>query len=70
MTLDYVRVDLSRVFEKGQVYVALSRATSLEGLWLEGHTKQAANKTGADPNVLDFFRSTEWHNGGPPALSS
>jgi ATP-dependent DNA helicase PIF1 len=32
MTLSKVIVDLSRNFEEGQVYVALSRAKSLDGL--------------------------------------
>ena len=31
-TLERVKVDLGRVFEKGQAYVALSRATTIQGL--------------------------------------
>jgi len=36
MTLDYAQVDLSRTFEKGQGYVALSRLKDLKGLKLMG----------------------------------
>merc|ERR1740139_2075127 len=32
MSIDYLEVDLRHIFEKGQAYVALSRARTLEGL--------------------------------------
>lgn len=36
LALDRVKVDLGRVFARGQSYVALSRVTSLEGLQVLG----------------------------------
>ncbi|UPL03090.1 hypothetical protein LCI18_014024 [Fusarium solani-melongenae] len=39
MTLNRVIVNLSRAFAEGQVYVALSRATSLEGLKIDGDSE-------------------------------
>lgn len=52
MTLNRVVVDLSRSFEEGQMYVALSRATSLEGLKVEGLGKQQ----GCNERVRQFLR--------------
>lgn len=48
MTLDRVIVDLSNSFEEGQVYVALSRATSLQGLKIEGSSDGLRAKGGND----------------------
>lgn len=50
-TLDRVRVDLGKVFEKGQAYVALSRATSLEGLQVTGFTAEKVSRTVHSPLV-------------------
>jgi len=51
-TLERVKVDLGKVFEKGQAYVALSRATSLEGLQVINFN---ANKVMAHRKVLQFY---------------
>lgn len=41
MTLDEAEIDLSRTFVRGQGYVALSRLTSLSGLYLKGFNNEA-----------------------------
>ena len=52
-TLQYCRIDLRRVFEKGQAYVALSRATSLDGLQVIGFHP---SKVMAHPKVIAWNR--------------
>lgn len=51
-TLQRVKVDLGKVFEKGQAYVALSRATSQTGLQI---TRFDARKVMVHPKVADFY---------------
>lgn len=53
-TLERVRVDLGRVFEKGQAYVALSRATSMAGLQV---LKFDPRKIMAHDKVRSFYSS-------------
>ncbi|KAK8019359.1 hypothetical protein PG990_004497 [Apiospora arundinis] len=56
LTLDRVIVNLSRAFEVGQVYVALSRATGLEGLKIEGDIEGLEAGIGGNPKVQRFLR--------------
>jgi ATP-dependent DNA helicase PIF1 len=51
-TLERVKIDLKRVFEKGQAYVALSRATSQAGLEVHNFDK---SKVMAHPRVTSFY---------------
>lgn len=52
MTVDKVVINLDRTFSPGQAYVALSRVTSKEGLFIETNDPQLLNKKiYADPEV-------------------
>lgn len=51
-TLERVKVDLGGVFEKGQAYVALSRATTQQGLQVLRFQK---DKVMAHPRVVEFY---------------
>jgi ATP-dependent DNA helicase PIF1 len=53
-TLERVIVDLGRVFEKGQAYVALSRATSFAGLQV---LRFHPSKVMAHPRVIEYYKS-------------
>ena len=53
-TLERVKVDLGRIFEKGQAYVALSRATCQEGLQI---TRFDPKKVMAHNKVRGFYDS-------------
>jgi ATP-dependent exoDNAse (exonuclease V) alpha subunit len=52
LTFDYVIADLSAAFATGQVYVALSRCTSLDGLVLKTEIPYAIK---TDMQVLNFY---------------
>lgn len=53
-TLKKVKIDLSRVFERGQAYVGLSRAVSREGLQVLNFSK---HRVRAHPAVEQFYLS-------------
>ncbi|KAH8832699.1 hypothetical protein DL96DRAFT_1704753 [Flagelloscypha sp. PMI_526] len=66
-TLDRVKVDLGKIFEKGtgQAYVALSRATNLDGLQVMNFR---AEKVTAHKTVIEWTKTLEVIK--PPSLPS
>lgn len=56
MQLQHVDVSTAGVFEYGQLYVALSRATDLAGVYLQRFEPEKAR---AHPRVLAFYAATE-----------
>lgn len=56
LTLDRVIVNLSKAFEDGQVYVALSRATGLSGLKIEGDGAFLRSKLMVNSEVAAFLK--------------
>lgn len=56
LTLDRVIVNLSKAFEDGQVYVALSRATGLGGLKIEGDEESLRSKLMVSTEVSAFLK--------------
>lgn len=57
MTLNRVIIDLSKAFVAGQVYVALSRATGLEGLRIDGNREALTAMFEGDRSVQDFLQN-------------
>lgn len=55
-TIQRVKVNLNKVFEKGQSYVALSRAASMEGLQVLGFD---AKKVMAHPQVVEWSKTLD-----------
>lgn len=62
-TFPRVVVDLSRIFEYGQMYVALSRATTMEGLEIINLPQNPRSMLLAHPNVLSWYDT--WKNTVP-----
>lgn len=56
MTLDKLVVDCSRIFERGQAYVAMSRVRTLDGLYLKSFSKE---KVMVDSHVAEFYENLE-----------
>lgn len=59
MTLENVEVSSAHIFESGQLYVGLSRATKLEGLTVTGFKRE---QLPMDADVLEFYKNAPWED--------
>lgn len=59
MSLDKLVVDCTRIFEKGQAYVALSRIKTLNGLYLRNFNPA---KVMTDEKVVEFYKTLNIFN--------
>jgi ATP-dependent DNA helicase PIF1 len=66
MTLNSVEVSFDAIFESGQLYVGLSRATKLEGLTVTGYSREQLEM---DEDVLEFYDNAPWEDLGPSNMS-
>ena len=57
MTLDKLVVDCDRIFESGQLYVALSRVRNLEGVYLKSFNPR---KIILNEKIVEFYQKTNW----------
>src|SRR5512144_579557 len=55
LTFEKAVIDAGKAFAPGQVYVALSRCTSLDGMIL--HSKVNPNSLCADSRIVDFTKN-------------
>lgn len=61
MTLESAIIKMDRAFEPGQIYTAISRCKSLEGLYLTSMID--AKRVGMDPEVKRFWENVHENNG-------
>lgn len=61
MTLESAIIKMDRAFEPGQIYTAISRCKSLDGLYLTSMID--AKRVGMDPEVKKFWENVHENNG-------
>ena len=67
MTLESAIIKMDRAFEPGQIYTAISRCKSLDGLYLTSMID--AKRVGMDPEVKKFWGNVHENNGQIKSVS-